>query len=133
MECSDDLVDPETIALGINLACNARDAQVLCKGPGLKLLMRRALNSQDSLLMKMIRNISQHPGPTKRLFLVNLLVLVTHVRTTILMSSAYSTVCGVYTCMAWRSTDLQAAVMCTRLRGLLCLFSAIFVRLGSAS
>ena len=70
VECSDDLVDPETIALGINLACNARCAQALCKGPGLKLLMRRALNSQDSLLMKMVRNISQHPGPTKRLFLV---------------------------------------------------------------
>ena len=70
VECSDDLVDPETIALGINLACNARNAQALCKGPGLKLLMRRALTSRDSLLMKMVRNISQHPGPTKRQFLV---------------------------------------------------------------
>ena len=71
VECSDELVDPETIAFGINLACNARNAQALCKGPGLKLLMRRALSTQDSLLMKMIRNISQHPGPTKRLFLAS--------------------------------------------------------------
>lgn len=69
-ECSEELVDPETIALGINLACSARNAQALCKGPGLKILMKRALTSQDSLLMKMVRNISQHPGPTKRLFLV---------------------------------------------------------------
>ena len=70
VECSEELVDPETIALGINLACSARNAQALCKGPGLKILMKRALTSQDSLLMKMVRNISQHPGPTKRLFLV---------------------------------------------------------------
>ena len=70
LECPDELVEPETIALGINLACSEQSAQLMCKGPGLKLLMRRVLKTQDALLLKMIRNISQHPGPTKRLFLV---------------------------------------------------------------
>ena len=70
LEYPDDLLDPETISLGINLACTPYGAQQMCKGPGLKLLMRRALKTHDSLLLKMIRNISQHSGPTKKLFLV---------------------------------------------------------------
>jgi hypothetical protein len=70
VDCPEELVDPETIALGINLACNTGNVQLMCKGPGLKLLMRRALNSQDSLLLKMLRNISKCPGDTKKLFLV---------------------------------------------------------------
>uniref|UniRef100_A0A8C4D9V2 Kinesin-associated protein 3 n=1 Tax=Dicentrarchus labrax TaxID=13489 RepID=A0A8C4D9V2_DICLA len=36
---------------------------------GLKMLMKRALKMKDCLLMKMIRNISQHDGPTKPLFI----------------------------------------------------------------
>ena len=46
VECPEELVEPETIALGINLACSPRNAQFMVKGPGLKLLMRRGL--QDS-------------------------------------------------------------------------------------
>ncbi|XP_013376871.1 PREDICTED: uncharacterized protein LOC106150043 isoform X3 [Chinchilla lanigera] len=38
------------------------------KGNGLKMLMQRALMLKDPLLMKMIRNISQHDEPTKNLF-----------------------------------------------------------------
>uniref|UniRef100_A0A4X1UV41 Kinesin associated protein 3 n=2 Tax=Sus scrofa TaxID=9823 RepID=A0A4X1UV41_PIG len=34
-----------------------------------KMLMKRALKFKDPLLMKMIRNISQHDGPTKNLFI----------------------------------------------------------------
>ena len=74
LECPDELVEPEVIALGINLALHPGTAQLICQGPGLKLLMRRALKTQDSLLMKMVRNLSQHPGPTKKLFLVSLSV-----------------------------------------------------------
>ena len=59
------------IFTGINLACTVFGAKLICKGPGLKLLLRRALKTRDPLLLKMIRNISQHPGPTKKLFLVN--------------------------------------------------------------
>lgn len=35
------------------------------------MLMKRALKLKDPLLMKMIRNISQHDGPTKNLFIVS--------------------------------------------------------------
>ncbi len=72
LESPDELVDPETIALGINLACSPRNVQIMCSGPGLKLLLRRALKSKDSLLFKMIRNISNCSSSTiKKLFLVS--------------------------------------------------------------
>jgi len=64
--------DIEVIALCINLAGNARCAQLICEGSGLKLLMRRAFKNRDLMLMKMIRNISHHDGPTKMLFVVSL-------------------------------------------------------------
>ena len=37
------------------------------------MVMKRALKMKDCLLMKMIRNISQHDGPTKALFIVSAL------------------------------------------------------------
>lgn len=40
-------------------------------GNGLKMLMKRAVKLKDGLVMKMIRNLSQHNGPTKSLFLVS--------------------------------------------------------------
>lgn len=55
---------------GINLASTQFGAQQMCKGPGLKMLMRRALKTGDPLLLKMLRNISQHQEPLKKLFLV---------------------------------------------------------------
>ena len=71
MECPGDRIDLELIALGINLAANKRNAQLICEGPGLRLLMRRAFKFNDPLLLKMIRNISQHEGPTKAQFVVS--------------------------------------------------------------
>ena len=47
---------------GINLAANKRNAQLICEGHGLRVLMQRAFHYQDALVMKMIRNISQHEG-----------------------------------------------------------------------
>uniref|UniRef100_A0A8C7SVL9 Kinesin-associated protein 3a n=1 Tax=Oncorhynchus mykiss TaxID=8022 RepID=A0A8C7SVL9_ONCMY len=38
-------------------------------GNGLKMLMKRGLKLKDVLIMKMIRNLSQHDGPTKNLFI----------------------------------------------------------------
>ena len=35
------------------------------------MLMKRALKLKDTLMMKMIRNLSQHDGPTKSLFIVS--------------------------------------------------------------
>lgn len=71
LECPGDRIDLELIALAINLAANKRNAQLICEGPGLKLLMRRAFKFNDPLLVKMIRNISQHEGPTKAQFVVS--------------------------------------------------------------
>lgn len=42
------------------------------QGNGLKMLMKRALKLKDPLMMKMIRNISQHDGPSKNLFIVSI-------------------------------------------------------------
>ncbi|XP_018420217.1 PREDICTED: kinesin-associated protein 3 isoform X2 [Nanorana parkeri] len=68
-ECSDDRIDLELISFCINLAANKRNAQLICEANGLKMLMKKALKFKDPLLMKMIRNISQHEGPTKNLFI----------------------------------------------------------------
>ncbi|KAG8132935.1 hypothetical protein E2320_010766 [Naja naja] len=69
LECPDERVDLELISFCINLAANKRNVQLICEGNGLKMLMKRALKFKDPLLMKMIRNISQHDGPTKSLFI----------------------------------------------------------------
>lgn len=44
---------------------------LFCVGNRLKMLMKRALKTKAFLLMKIIRNISQHEGPTKSLFIVS--------------------------------------------------------------
>ncbi|MGH0134230.1 UNVERIFIED_CONTAM: hypothetical protein FKN15_003743 [Acipenser sinensis] len=68
-ECSEERMDLELISFSINLAANKRNAQLISEGNGLKMLMKRALKFKDPLLMKMIRNISQHDGPTKNIFI----------------------------------------------------------------
>ncbi|XP_059150939.1 kinesin-associated protein 3-like isoform X2 [Physella acuta] len=71
--------DLELVALCINLAANKRAAQLICDGPGLKLLMKRAFKFKDPFLMKMIRNLSQHSGTTKNLFIDYISDLCTHI------------------------------------------------------
>ncbi|XP_055896459.1 kinesin-associated protein 3-like isoform X2 [Biomphalaria glabrata] len=71
--------DIELLALCINLASNKRAAQIICEGQGLKLLMKRAFKFKDPLLIKMIRNLSQHSGPTKNLFIDYIPDLCSHV------------------------------------------------------
>jgi hypothetical protein len=66
IDCKEDRLEPEIIALAINLALNAGCAEQLCDyrhGKGLKLLMKRAYKYKDPLIMKMIRNISSHASP----------------------------------------------------------------------
>ncbi len=70
LESPDAQPDLELLALCINLAANKRNAQIICEHNGLRLLMKRAFKFKDPLLMKMIRNISQHDGPTKNMFIV---------------------------------------------------------------
>ncbi|XP_022237019.1 kinesin-associated protein 3-like [Limulus polyphemus] len=69
MECPEERVPLELIALSINLTTNKRNAQIICESNGLTFLMKHVFEHQDPLLMKMIRNVSQHEGPTKTLFL----------------------------------------------------------------
>ena len=61
----------ELVALAVNLAANKRNAQLICEGSGLRLLLKRAFKFKDPLLLKMVRNISQHEGPTKEHFVVS--------------------------------------------------------------
>ncbi|MCI4386165.1 hypothetical protein PGIGA_G00059200 [Pangasianodon gigas] len=68
-ENREERIDSELISFCINLAANKKNAQIICEGNSLKMLMKRALKFKDPLLMKMIRNISQHDGPIKQLFL----------------------------------------------------------------
>ncbi|XP_060922963.1 kinesin-associated protein 3-like [Limanda limanda] len=68
-DCAEEKVEADLIAICINLAVNKRNAQLMCEGDRLKMLMKRALNTKDCQLMKMIRNISKHDGPTKPLFI----------------------------------------------------------------
>ncbi|KAM9459512.1 kinesin-associated protein 3-like isoform 1-T1 [Salvelinus alpinus] len=68
-EHGEERIDAELISFCINLAANKKNAQLICEGNGLKMLMKRALKLKDPLLMKMIRNISQHDGPPKQLFI----------------------------------------------------------------
>lgn len=66
IDCKEDRLEPEVIALAINLALNPGCAEQLCDykhGKGLKLLMKRAYKYKDPLIMKVIRNISSHASP----------------------------------------------------------------------
>lgn len=72
LESQEPQADLELMALCINLAANKRNAQLICENNGLRVLMKRAFKFKDPLLMKMIRNISQHDGPTKTLFIVSI-------------------------------------------------------------
>ncbi|XP_076806498.1 kinesin-associated protein 3-like isoform X2 [Clavelina lepadiformis] len=65
-------VSIEVAALCINIATNKRNTQIICEwgdGKGIKFLVRRAFKFKDPLILKMIRNMSQHAGPIKSLFI----------------------------------------------------------------
>lgn len=59
--------DEQLIALGINLAVNNKNAQLMVENNRLQGLIKKAFRNQDPLIMKMIRNISQHDS-TKESF-----------------------------------------------------------------
>ncbi|KAF8770700.1 Kinesin-associated protein 3 like protein [Argiope bruennichi] len=68
IEYPDTTLPKYLVALAVNLAANKRNAQLMCENDGLRHLVERAFKYQDCLVLKMIRNISQHDGPTKILF-----------------------------------------------------------------
>nr|CAD7453723.1 unnamed protein product [Timema tahoe] len=67
LDSSEEEANLELIALCINLAINKRNAQMMVENNRLQSLMTRAFRNQDSLLMKMLRNIAQHDS-TKQSF-----------------------------------------------------------------
>ncbi|XP_034952369.1 kinesin-associated protein 3 [Chelonus insularis] len=60
LESEEERPKKELIALCINLAANNKNAQLMIENNRLHGLIRKAFRNQDSLIMKMIRNISQH-------------------------------------------------------------------------
>jgi hypothetical protein len=63
IESESEQIDLEIIALGINLALNNKCALKMLeygKKKGLKYLIKRAFKFKDPLVMKMVRNMSQH-------------------------------------------------------------------------
>ncbi|KAG7200321.1 hypothetical protein KM043_017783 [Ampulex compressa] len=67
LNCEEDQLKLELIALGINLAVNSKNAQLMVENNRLQGLIKKAFKNHDSLIMKMIRNISQHDS-TKEYF-----------------------------------------------------------------
>jgi len=60
---------PELIALAVNLTQNARNAEVMCEGDRFDRLIRRAFQTCDELLFKVLRNLAQQESLTvKRRF-----------------------------------------------------------------
>lgn len=70
LSSKDDHVRSELVALGINLAINNKNAQLMVESNRLQDLIKTAFRNQDALIMKMIRNISQHDS-TKENFVVS--------------------------------------------------------------
>ena len=74
IESPGEQVDLELIALGVNLALNNKCAVQMIeysKKKGLKFLVKRAFKFKDPLVIKMVRNISQH-DETKKYFCLNI-------------------------------------------------------------
>ncbi|XP_076685472.1 kinesin associated protein 3 isoform X2 [Andrena cerasifolii] len=67
LNSEDDQPKLELLALGINLATNSKNAQHMVENNRLQGFIKKAFRNQDPLIMKMIRNISQHDS-TKESF-----------------------------------------------------------------
>jgi len=59
--CRKKLVDDHLISLGVNLAAHECCATVIAQGEFLPRLLKRSHTNLDNLLMKMVRNVSNHP------------------------------------------------------------------------
>jgi hypothetical protein len=64
----------EALALAINLAHNARNAELMCAGDTLRALVDRAFRTRDPLLLKLVRNLSQHEDEALRMRFVDYIV-----------------------------------------------------------
>lgn len=82
--------DPDLIALGINLALNKRNAAMMIENNRLHNLMSRAFKYQDTLMMKLIRNISLHES-LRMHFVVSFLKVVSLILDPSFLSDFYRT------------------------------------------
>lgn len=98
LNSEDEHVRSELIALGINLAINNKNAQLMVENNRLQGLIKIAFRNQDALVMKMIRNISQHDS-TKENFVVswniNVRINTTNITITVIFAHMYLIgICG---------------------------------------
>jgi hypothetical protein len=61
-------VEKTLIALAVNLASNARNAEAMTEGDRLGAFLSRLFQTKDPLLAKMLRNLSSHDGQLKMRF-----------------------------------------------------------------
>ncbi|KAI8848530.1 kinesin-associated protein-domain-containing protein [Chytridium lagenaria] len=68
LESKGERVNVELMALAINISTDSKCAAIICEDKGLKFLARRALKTRDTLILKMLRNLSSHEGDNKLYF-----------------------------------------------------------------
>jgi hypothetical protein len=71
LHLEDEEIFPELVALCINIATNSKNAEVMIENNRLNGLIEKAFKNQNALLMKIVRNISQHDS-TKEQFIVRI-------------------------------------------------------------
>ena len=52
----------ELVALAINLSTNSKNAAIIAEGDQYEILIKRALKNEDTLLLKVVRNLAQFAG-----------------------------------------------------------------------
>lgn len=70
----DEQMTPELIALCVNLATNNKNAELMVQNNRLQGLVEKAFKNQNAILMKIVRNISQHES-TKENFVVRTAII----------------------------------------------------------
>lgn len=75
-------VDRTLLALAINLASNARCAEVIAGLDGVASFMQRTIHTQDTLVCKVVRNMAQHDSNYKKQFVQFIPDLINLLRTT---------------------------------------------------
>ena len=67
MSCGELQLPSELVALAINLAFDEKAAEVLGEAGALRHMLERLLQTQDVLLLKLLRGLAAHEGPAQRL------------------------------------------------------------------
>ncbi|VDL93669.1 unnamed protein product [Schistocephalus solidus] len=68
LECREEACGLEPVAIVINLACDPTAAELLGEARGIRMMMKKAFMFHDPLVMKILRNLSEH-SKLKPLFL----------------------------------------------------------------